>query len=163
MADHKATVELHRAKIIASGCMKKTEAIRDIKDSWEIEEGEHDHFESIIIDIGLQCEYAITIFDEIVDSTERLLHNPPPYEANPDERRHRFLELQVLAGLALEHAGNLRMQVTELKEDVIDGALIRLTETERRALTVETDAEKLKTLTLRLVDGDRGQAARGDG
>ena len=162
MVDHTFTFQLHRAKIIASGCVKKIESIEEIKNSWDFDnDAAQATFESLIIDIGLQCEYATANFDEISHRAERLLRGPPPYEADPDDRRHSLEELQVLSDLAHDHAENLRQQVADLREDAL-GTEMRLTEAERRAFTVETDADKLIQLTDQLRkenDGNAGNAA----
>lgn len=153
MADQASTLKLLRAKVIASGCMKKIEAIVQIKDTWDFVEEEDDNFfERIIIDIGLECEYAISNFDAIVDLSEQLLRNPPTYGANPDERRHRLLELQVLGNQARRHANGLWVHLGELKGEANEGALERLTEAERRAYTVNTDSAMLEDSTKRLCE-----------
>ena len=68
MAGNTLTSRLVNVKVLASGCMTKLEAIVQIHGAWDVDEDAE--ITQCVVDVGLQCEYAIADFEEIVTTTE---------------------------------------------------------------------------------------------
>jgi hypothetical protein len=130
--------QLVKIKVQASSCTHKLQAIEHIRDGWDT--GGDKEFKDTREYIGLQIEYAIYTFEEIVTRTEQLLSNPPAYNQNPGEERQRQLEVLILSAAAHDYVVNLQRKLRDLKHQVNDALDTRVQEACFRAEQIHTDA-----------------------
>lgn len=65
-----------------------------VREAWDT--GNNDLLAVKRLYLGVHIEVAIEASEEVVTLAEQLLHGPPPYNQNPDERRKRLIELYAL-------------------------------------------------------------------
>ena len=143
-------------KVNASSLVRKLEAWINTVKAWEIDDPD---IESEATLIALQCEYSISELNEVLESCEQLLHNPPSYEPNPDEKRHRLQEIHLLSSKGCEYATRAESTFQALMDMVYEGEWMKGSESGSRMSDIPPEAKGLVNMTKKFSQVDN----EGDG
>ena len=127
-------------KVVASSITQKLQAIEQIKETWDTDETE---FAQYRLEVGLQIEYAVHTSEELETCTEQLLNSPPAYNNNPNEQRHRHIELHVLSDQLFSYSSMLLSKIRGLKEQVNESMELRVEEAAARAKQVVLEVQNI--------------------
>lgn len=160
MTEDDVTYDLVDIKVLSSSCITKLSAILEIKDSWN---ANNEADVATFTEVGLQCEYAKTAFEDIATLTEQLLRDLPPYEPNSDLRSHRLLEISIQAYYTKRHITNVMNMLPVLGETMALVRTRRMSEFELRVRAVRRDIDDLRDSVseLRSMDEEGDESGRG--
>ena len=109
MLDYAECRRIVQIKVAASFTVYQLEQLEISKDCWTATEH--------VVNMSLQLEWMMEHLRSAIIMCDRLLNALPAYDADPDERRHRAIELEIRCKEAYYHAeeiGNIIEQMQRL-------------------------------------------------